>query len=565
VKRTLRPTRLVAVLLALGLVAAACSSSKSDTATTATTAVSVPQGGTLVIGAEQEPDCVDWMSSCAGSSWGYWMLNVNTMPRAYDAVNDNGSYSYAPSVLLSGEAAVTTSATNQQVVTYKINPKAVWSDGVAITSADFKYTWDQIVNGSDIYDATGYKNIESIDATDPQTAVVTFTAGKNYAAWKGLFGGGYGLYPSHILEGKDRDALTKDGYTWSGGPYMLQSWNKTESITLVPNPKWYGPNKSHLDTVIFKFDTDTAAEFKAFTAGEVKMIYPQPQPDVVDAINSGLPDANSAYTANTGGFEVLWMNNAAAPLDDVKVRQAVAYSIDRDAIVNQLFGPLGVTTALQVINAPIVSAYSDTEAFSGYSKDLSKVDEILTGDGYAKGSDGMYAKDGKPLGFTIKSTAGNKRRELTEQILQKQLADAGITLTVANTKAGDLFGTVLPGGDYQMGLYAQQLTAIDPGRCNIFCSENIPSDANQQSGQNWTRTSVPDLDPLLTEVDNNTDDSARAAANKKADPITADQMVSLPIDPLPQILLWSKGVVGPVTDNAILGPWWNLTDIGVQS
>jgi len=285
----------------------------------------------------------------------------------------------------------------------------------------------------------------------------------------------------------------------------------------------------------------------------------------VDQIAAGLPDANSAYTADTGNFEALWLNNAAAPLDDVKVRQAVAYSIDRDAIVNQLFGKLGVTKALQVINAPIVNAYSDTEAFAGYTKDLSKVDELLTGDGWAKGSDGIYAKDGKPLAITIKSTAGNKRRELTEQVLQKQLADAGITLTIANTKAGDLFGKVLPAGDFQIGLYAQVLTAIDPGRCNIFCSENIPSAANDNSGQNWTRTNVTSLDPLLAQVDTELDDQARAAANKQADPITAEQMVTLPLDPLPNILLWSKTVVGPVSDNAILGPFWNLADLGIQS
>jgi peptide/nickel transport system substrate-binding protein len=76
---------------------------------------------------------------------------------------------------------------------------------------------------------------------------------------------------------------------------------------------------------------------------------------------------------------------------------------------------------------------------------------------------------------------------------------------------------------------------------------------------------VSDLDPLLSTVDTNLDDNARMDANKQADPITADQMVTLPLDPLPNIVLWSKTLVGPVTDNAILGPFWNLADLGVQS
>ena len=74
----------------------------------------------------------------------------------------------------------------KQVVTYKINPDAKWSDGEPITSRDFKYTWDQIVTQQDIYDTTGYNLIESVDDSDPATAVVTYKS--PYASWKGLFG-----------------------------------------------------------------------------------------------------------------------------------------------------------------------------------------------------------------------------------------------------------------------------------------------------------------------------------------------------------------------------------------
>ena len=91
---------------------------------------------------------MDWTDQCAGSSWGYWMANVTTMPRAFDPVKQSdGSYKYEPNVLLA--AAPTLSTSPKQVVTYKINPKAVWSDGTPITSADFKYTWDHIAHGTE--------------------------------------------------------------------------------------------------------------------------------------------------------------------------------------------------------------------------------------------------------------------------------------------------------------------------------------------------------------------------------------------------------------------------------
>ena len=117
----------------------------------------------------------------------------------------------------------------------------------------------------------------------------------------------------------------------------------------------------------------------------------------------------------------------------------------------------------------------------------------------------------------------------------------------------------------EYGIYAQVLTALVPGNCTLFCSGNIPTKDNGFSGNNWTRTDIAGLDPVLQDVDSNLDESARMASGKKADKILADNVASLPIDPLPNILLWSNKVVGPVSDNGILGPFWNLAEWGVQS
>jgi len=90
VRKQRRGAQLFCLLFTSVLLVAACSSDKkSPTGAGASSSSSevVPQGGTLVIGAEQEPDCADWFGTCGGSSWGFWMMNVNTMPRAFDVVN----------------------------------------------------------------------------------------------------------------------------------------------------------------------------------------------------------------------------------------------------------------------------------------------------------------------------------------------------------------------------------------------------------------------------------------------------------------------------------------------
>lgn len=551
---------LLVLLLVFSLIAAACGSDDGDEGaegnegTTETTASDeVPEGGELVIGAEQEPDCVDWIGSCAGASWGYWTMNVTTMPRAFNVVKKGDVYDWEPSDVLAGEPELEEGP--PQKVTYKINPKAVWSDGTQITSKDFKYTWDQIANGKDIYDATGYKSVEGVDASDPQTAVVTFK--EPYPDWKQLFGAGFGILPAHLLEGKDRNAEMANGYKWSGGPWMIEQWAKGSHVTLVPNEKYWG-DKPKLDKVTFKFITDTSAEFQAFKGGEVLAIYPQPQLDAVDQINAGLPDAEATYSAETGSIEALWFNHSKAPFDNVDFRKAIAYAIDRDTLVERLFGAVGVEAPMQTLNPPILSKYADTKAFSDYKKDEAKFEEHMKKAGYTKGSDGSWAKGGQKASFTIKSTTNNKRRELTEQIIQQQLKDLGIEMTIQNQAAGDLFGDQLPKGDFQVGLYAQVLTAITPGYCNLMCSENIPSEANEFSGQNWQRINVPELDKELKAMDTELDDDKRIEISKKSDAIMADNMVALPIDPLPNILLYSKKIVGPVEINDVMGPFFNM-------
>jgi peptide/nickel transport system substrate-binding protein len=534
--------------------AGAASTAAATTAATATTAAAAAtsDGGTLVIGAEQEPDCTDFINSCGGSSWGAWMTLFTTLPQAFTTAKDGDVYSAKASNVLAGEPTLVTSP--KQVVTYKINPKAVWSTGDPITSADFKYMFEQIAgpDAKDVYDATGYDKIESVDATVPDTVVVTFK--EAYADWKQLFSANYGLMPSKYLAGKDRNAEMKDGFKFSGGPWMLDKWEKGVSITLVPNDKYWG-DKPKINKVVFKFLADTAAEFQAYKAGEVSMIAPQPQVAVIDAISAGV-EGEKYFSANTASVEALWINNAKAPFDVKEVRQALAYAIDRDAVVNKLFGGIGVKKAVQSFNPPILSKFSGTN-FDVYKKDLAKVESLMKGAGYAKGADGIWAKGADRAAFKLRTTAGNKRRELTEEILIQQFKEAGFEMTTDNAKAGDLFGKLLPGGDYQTAIYAQVATFPQPALSQLFDSTKIPSDANKQSGTNWTRTKIAGLDDKLKASDAEADEAKRTVITKEIDKLLADDATSIPLDPLPDIMLWSKKITGP-SSNSILGPFWNM-------
>lgn len=555
---------LIALLLVLALVAAACGDDDDDESAGGTTDTTVsdeevPQGGELVFGAEQEGDCADFIGSCSGASWFFWSIATQTIPRTYAVEPDgDGGWELKPTLLLEGEAELETDP--KQVVTYRINPDAVWSDGTPITSTDFKFTWEQVMNTEDVYDRSGYDKIESVDDSDPKTAVVTYK--EPYADWKSTpFTGNFGVWPAHLVQNHSEAA---NGYTWSGGPWKLDHWTKGVEWVLVPNENYWGP-KPKLDRVTFRLISDTASEFQAFKAGEVNGIYPQPQLDVVDQIEAGLEGAKAQYSGETGNAEGLWIHNGKPPFDDVKVRQALAYSIDRDAIVSRLFSGVGVDKALQTVTAPILEQYADLDAFAKYKKDLDQVEELMTSAGWAKGTDGIWAKGGQKATFVMKTTAGNARRELTEQVLQQQLKEAGFDMQIQNAAAGDLFGDQLPKGDFNIGLYANVLTSFYPSNCNLFCSKNIPTEANGFSGNNWTRTNDPQLDELYGSLESELDSDAAAEANKKGDARLAEVVGMIPLDPLPNILLTSNDIVGPVSDNPVMGPFWKLHSWGLRA
>ncbi|CAB4933043.1 unannotated protein [freshwater metagenome] len=565
---------LVAGLATAALVVAGCSSgssgSPSTSASSTTSAASsasssaspsdaggLQQGGTAVIGAEQEPDCMDWIASCAGSIWGSYMAQVTTIPVVYNVRKQGNDWLPQISSIMASEPVV--SAGPPQTVTYKLNPAAVWSDGKPITSADLKYTALQIRDGKDILDKTGYSEVTDIATPDAQTAVVTFS--KPYGGWKLLFSGSTGVLPSHLLQGKDRAAVMQDGYTWSGGPWIIESWKKGESITLVPNAGYWG-DKPKLDKVVFQFTADTSAAFQAFKSGQLDAIYPTPQLDAIDQIKAGIPGSKVQVEPASGNLEALWMNNAQPLLKSVAVRQALSYSIDRNAIVGRIYGPLDVKSPAQSFYPPILSAFGGQD-FSVYGLDLAKVDQLMTGDGWAKAADGVWAKDGKPAALTITTIAGNKRRELMEQVLQQQLKTAGFDLTIKNAAAADLFGTILPDGTFDIGIWTLVTTFPDPGLSFAFDSGNIPSDANQFSGLNYSRTDVAGLNPVLATVDTATDPNVRLAATQAGDKLIAESATSLPIAAIPNVLLTLDKIGGPTSINPSEGPFWNLEQWGL--
>ena len=550
-----RHTRgIVATLAAVGLLVGALALSPASASTGEARVRQADEEGTIRIAAEEEPFCADWISTCAALAWGNWALGNLTMPQA---LNVDTSGNYVPGDMLVDFP--TLDAGPPMTVTYRIKEEAVWSDGTPITSADFEYTWDQIVNGKNIYDSTGYVLIESVDATDPKVAVVTFS--EPFAAWRDLFGGFYFLLPSHLLDGENRHKIMKDGYDFSGGAWQLDGgsdgWDKGRSITLVPNEAYWGIQPT-IQKVIFQFIPDSAAELEAITSGQVVAAYPLPIEGAVDTVEAS---DTLDYELNFGNqFEAFWINADSFPLDSEPLRQAVAYATDREAIVEAIVVP--AINEGQVLDSFVVPTFETFHepAFAQYRRDLDMVDELMTGDGWEKNGDGVWEKDGETASFVLNTTTGNAQRELTEQLWQSQLTEAGFDMTFKNLDAGPLFGARLPSGKYNVGLYASVGTP-DPGLCLLFCSENIPGKRNKFAGQNWTRSDDPEIDETLKAVDVTLDDAVRIEAAKAGQQAIARYVVGIPLFQTPTMFIYdTTRLGGRLEDNTVMGPFFTMNE-----
>jgi peptide/nickel transport system substrate-binding protein len=355
----------------------------------------------------------------------------------------------------------------------------------------------------------------------------------------------------------------KDGYTWSGGPWKIESWTKGVSVVLVPNENYWG-EKPKLDKVTFQFTADTAAAFQAFRTGQLDALYPTPQLDSIDQIVNGLPNANTLVDRESGNLEALWFNNAKAPFDSVAFREAVSYAVDRNAIVARLYGAVGVTEPLQSVHTPVVGKFGGDD-FAKYTQDLTEVDSLMQGAGWTKGPDGIWMKPGARATFAISTMSGNKRRELTEQIIQEQLRAAGFEVTIDNVSATDLFARKVPRGDFQLGLWTLVDTFPLPSLDVSFSSGAIPSQENGFGGLNVSRVDLPELDSVLVVAATSLDESARIEASRQADALLAGNAAVLPLATLPNILLTSKKIGGPLAIDPTRGPFWNLAQWGIAS
>jgi peptide/nickel transport system substrate-binding protein len=577
------------------LLAAACGDDddEPDDATTDTTAApeepSGNEGGTLVLGAEQFPECINPLTQCANSSWMHWAVDVHVLPKLMEL---SPAGEYIPSPVLEGEPALAGEGVDDSgdpfTVTYTISPDAVWSTGEPIDCTDVAFTWQARLDTTGSLTTVGYEDITAVEALDDEGKECQITFGRPYAAWADLFGSSseYVLSAANSEVGASFDIADPDAapmdiaaelnteLPYSGGPFVLESFDAAGGeATFVRNESmWDEERRSLLDgfTVVAQADQET--EINALLAGEVAAIYPQPAPGIADTLGGG-STVEFQFGAGTT-YEGLWFNqgsllNPNTALADPAVREALLFAVDRDAILAEVITPNFPET--EILNCggwvPTVGEWCDDTDFADVSFDPARVAETLEGAGWALGADGIYAKDGQRLSMTWQTVAGNARREAIQALVIPQLAELGIEVTADNSDADTLFQVRLPQLQTELMLYAQ-VASPDPSVTTIYACDNIPSEANEFAGQNNLAWCNEEASELMAQADETPEPEARLEITRQIGDLVRQDAVWLPFYQLPLITAWDtaqvEGPVGEFTDSPLSG-FFNVFDWSVPS
>lgn len=436
-------------------------------------------------------------------------------------------------------------------LTITLHPDATWGDGTPVTTDDLTFTWEVGRHPqSGVSNLEAWRRILSIDAVDDKTATilvdrVTF----DYNSFAGLE-----LLPAHIeaarfaepIEYRNRTAYDTDT-TNPGlyfGPYRIVAVEPGADVVLEPNPTWFG-KAPHFKRIVVRIVENTAALEANLLSGAVDY--------VAGELGLSLDQALAFQARHGDDYEILYkagliyehidlmLDNPV--LADRRVRQALMYGVDRQAISEQLFA--GKQPVAHSNVSPLDWIY--TEDIPLYDYDPDRANALLEEAGWRPGPGGVRVNDaGERLQIELMTTAGNRLRELVQQVVQGQLKQVGVEIRIRNEPARVYFGETVTKRNFTgMAMFAW-LSAPESVPLTTLRSDQIPTAENNWAGQNYTGYQNPRMDALIDAIEIELDRAERELLWHELQALYATDLPALPLyfRASPYILpKWLKGIV----------------------
>ncbi|WP_328647802.1 ABC transporter family substrate-binding protein [Amycolatopsis sp. NBC_00348] len=400
-------------------------------------------------------------------------------------------------------------STDPQVVEYKLNPKAKWSNGRAFSWEDFA-AQAKVLNGKDpayeVSQTTGYQDIAKVEkGTDDLDVKVTFA--KKFAEWKSLF---IPLYPKEL--NADAETFNKSFATEpkiTAGVFKVQKIDQTaKTVVLERDPNWWG-TPAKLDTVTFK-KVERPALADAFANGQIDFYNLN---NDVNAFKRAQGDPNTVIRQSTyPDYTHVTFNGASSSiLADKDLRLAIFRGIDTVAISKAILGQMQKDTQPLGNHIFLKGAKEYVDNSGPYKFDVEAAKKQLDQLGWKTAGD-FRAKDGKELKVRLIIPIGTPISQQTGQIMQSQLKAIGVNLDIQAVPSTEFFKNYVNVGNFDMTLFRWISTAFPIGG-----GQGIYYNDPKNIGQNYGHIGDDKINQLYDTAAQELDDSKRAADLNEVD------------------------------------------------
>lgn len=461
----------------------------------------------------------------------------------------------------------------KQVVSYKLNPKAKWSDGRAVGADDFSAQWKALSGRNAAYWTArnaGYDRIADVSqGADSHEVKVTFAT--PYADWRSLF---TPLYPKAVTGSPDAfNEGARSALTAVAGPFRIKDVNRTGgAVTLVRNPAWWG-QRAKLDQLVLTV-VPTAGRAAALTGGKLDVA--ELDPTALASVRKAAAAKKLAVRKAPGAaYSQLALNGSTGPLADERVRRAVARAVDRQAIADAVLKPLGLP-AKPLGNHLVLASqngYADHSSALG-SPDKGQVQALLADAGWEHTAPqsqpgAKAANPAKPaapvptkpdaaapaLGVTVVEPSGTLRKAGKQLSLRfvvpstsPMLADVGNRIAAMLSKIGvrteitkvadtSFFHDHVAAGNFDLALYSWPGTAYPATDDRPIFAKPLPApDGSLTVEQNYSRVGTDQIDQLLDQAGSELDQKAAHDIAARADSRIWAAAGSVPLFQRPELV-----------------------------
>jgi len=513
-----RASRGLATLLLLALPLAACRGGEPEPPAAGTQAAAPQQGGQAVIAVSTDIAGVNEVVAPAT------VINNEVIRRLFlPLVEEQPDFkTVEPRLAASWEFS-----DDRRTLTFHLRDDVTWSDGTPVTADDVEFSYQAWTSPEIAWEgAFSLEAVDGVEVVDPHT--VRFLFSHPYSTQLLDVAAGAVILPKHAWSARPF-AEWRTSADWFrqhlvvDGPFDLESWTPQQQVVLKRNPSYYERGLPHLDRLVLRVVPNQASQLTQFLGGQVDLVIQLNPDDVARVEQAGGVRVVAFWTR---GYIAIGWNNARPPFADARLRRAMTYGIDRQTLVDSIWGDHA-----RVVSSPVSPdswAYNPQTPPLPYDPDRARA--LLDEAGWKDGDgDGIRDKGGKPLAFTLITNSGNQQREDALVLIQEQLRRIGVDATPQSLEFNTLIEKAF-GGDFDAIVSGW----VGPTTFDFryaFATEEIGE------GSNIVGYSNPEVDRLLTAIRD-------AATLEAAKPLLDQLQVAVQRDQ-PYTFLWeSQRLVG---------------------